>query len=82
MCGWATLSQRRQQHKQSFMYNINSGMASFYTQGLIPPLASEISDFPLRNNYRDISVPLNRTSIHRNLVFHQPLGYGIFLMIP
>ena len=24
-CGWATLSQRRQQHKLSFMYNVNSG---------------------------------------------------------
>ena len=61
-CGWASLSQRRQQHKLSFMYNLNSGMVPTYIQNLIPPLISEISDFPLRNN-RNISVPLNRTSI-------------------
>ena len=61
-CGWATLSQRRQQHKLSFMYNVNSGMVPSYIQDLIPPLVNEISDYPLRNN-RNISVPLNRTSI-------------------
>ena len=33
-----------------------------YIQDLIPPLVSEISDYPLRNN-SNISVPLNRTSI-------------------
>ena len=61
-CGWATLSQRRQQHKLSFMYNVNSGMVPSYIQDLIPPLVSEISDYPLRNN-RNISVPLNPTGI-------------------
>ena len=60
--GWATLSQRRQQHKLSLMYNINTGMVPSYTQDLIPPLVSEISDYPLRKN-RNISVPLNQTSI-------------------
>ena len=25
-CGWTTLSQRRQQHKLSFMFNVNTGM--------------------------------------------------------
>ena len=60
-CGWATLSQRRQQHKLSFMYNVNSGMVPSYIQDLIIPLVSEISDYPLRNN-RNISIPLNRTS--------------------
>ena len=61
-CGWATLSQRRHQHKLSFMYNVNTGMVPSYIQDLIPPLVSEISDYPLRNN-SNISVPLNRTSI-------------------
>ena len=61
-CGCATLSQRRQQHKLSFMYNVNSGMVPSYIQDLIPPLVNEISDYPLRKN-RNISVPLNRTSI-------------------
>ena len=62
------------------MYDVNSGMVPSYIQDLIPPLVGEISDYPLRNN-RNISVPLNRTSIYRNLVFHQPLGYGILLLI-
>ena len=25
-CGWLTLSQRRQQHKLSFIYNVNAGL--------------------------------------------------------
>ena len=62
-CGWATVLQRRQQqHKLSFMYNVNSGMVPSYKQDLITTLVSEISDYPLKNN-RNISVPLNRTSI-------------------
>ena len=61
-CGWATLSQRRQQHKLSFMYNENTGMVPPYIQDLIPPLVSEVSDYPLRNT-RNITVPYNRTSI-------------------
>ena len=31
-CGWATLSQRRHQHKLSFMYNVNTGMVPSYIQ--------------------------------------------------
>ena len=58
----ATLSQRRQQHKLSFMYNVNTGMVPPYIQDLIPPLVSEVSDYPLRNT-GDITVPYNRTSI-------------------
>ena len=48
-CGWATLLQRRQQHKLSFMYNVNTGMVPSYIQILIPPLVSEVSNDPLRN---------------------------------
>ena len=40
-CGWATLSQRRQQHKL-FMYNVNTGKVPPYIQDLIPPLVSEV----------------------------------------
>ena len=29
-CGWVTLSQTRQQHKHSFMYNVNTGMVPSY----------------------------------------------------
>ena len=31
-CGWATLSQKRRQHKLSFMYNVNTGMVPSYMQ--------------------------------------------------
>ena len=61
-CGWATLSQRRHQHKLSFIYNDNTSMVPSYNQDLIPPLVCEISDYPLGNN-SNISVPLNRTRI-------------------
>ena len=46
-CRWATLSQRRQQHKLSFMYYVNTGMVPSYILDLIPPLVSEVSDYPL-----------------------------------
>ena len=39
-CGWAILSQRRQQHKLSFMHNVNTGIVLSYIQDLIPPLVS------------------------------------------
>ena len=60
--GRLTLSQRRQQHKLSFMYNVISGLMPSYISELIPPLVSEISDYPLRNNMTS-SLPYNRTNI-------------------
>ena len=33
-----TLSQRRKQHKLSFMYNVNAGLVPSYISDLIPPL--------------------------------------------
>ena len=64
-CGWTALSERRQQHKLSFVYNLNTDMVSSYIQDLIYSLVIEISDYPLRNN-RNISVPLSRTFILQN----------------
>ena len=61
-CGWLTLSQRRKQHKLSFMYNVNADLVPSYISDLIPPLVNEISDYPFRNN-RNISLPYNRTNI-------------------
>ena len=61
-CGWLTLSQRRQQHKLSFVYDVNAGLVPSYISDLIPPLVNEFSDHPLRNN-RNISFPYNRTNI-------------------
>ena len=51
------------------MYNVNTPKVPAYIQDLIPPLVSEISDNPMRNN-RNISVPS-----HRNQVVRHPLGY-------
>ena len=61
-CGYATISQRRHQHKLSSMYNVNTGMVPAYIQDLILRLVNGISDNRLRNN-RNISVPLSRTCI-------------------
>ena len=61
-CGWTVLSKRRQQHKLSFMYKVNNGIVLSYIQDLTPPLVSEVSNYPLRNN-RNILKPFNRTSI-------------------
>ena len=44
------------------MYKVNNGIVPSYIHDLMPPLVSEISNYPLRNN-RNISVPFNRTSI-------------------
>ena len=60
-CGWTTLSKRLQQHDLSFMYKVNNNIVPSYID-LIPPLVSEISNYPLRIN-RNISVPFKRTSI-------------------
>ena len=58
-CGLTTLSQRRQQHKISFMYKVDIGSA-FIIQDLIPPLVCEISCFSLKNN-SNITVPFDRS---------------------
>ena len=44
------------------MHKVNNGIVPSYIQDLIPPLFSEMSNYPLGNN-RNISVPFNRTSI-------------------
>ena len=43
------------------MYKVNNGIVPSYIQDLIPPLVSEISNYPLKYN-RNISAPFNRTS--------------------
>ena len=60
-CEWLSLSQRRQQHKLSFMCNVDADLVPSYISDLIPPV-SKISNYPLRNN-RNISFPNNRTNI-------------------
>ena len=44
------------------MHNVNTGMVPSFIQDFIPPLVSEVSDYPLRNT-RNITVPYNQTSI-------------------
>ena len=46
-CGWLTPSQKRQHHKLSFVYNVIAGLVPSYISDLIPPLVSQISDYPL-----------------------------------
>ena len=72
------LSQRRHQHKLSFMYNVNVGLVPLYILDLIPPIVNEISDYPLRNS-RNISLPYNMTNISQNHVYFHPLDYGMAL---
>ena len=54
-----------------FMYKVNTEMHT----DLFPPLVSEVSDYPLRNN-RTIVVTYDQTSISQNLVFRHPSDYG------
>ena len=44
------------------MYNVNTGLVPSYIQDLIPPLVSEVYDYPMRNA-RNITVPYNLTCI-------------------
>ena len=61
-CGWTNLSVRRHQQKLHFMYKVNNGLVSSYITDLFPPLVSEISGYPLRNN-NNFSTPFTRTNI-------------------
>ena len=54
-CGWATLSQRRQQNKLSFMYNVNKGMVPSYIQDLIPPLYPHSTQAPNATNCHELT---------------------------
>ena len=44
-CEWTTLSQRRHQHKISFMHNVNTDIVPSYIHYLIPLLVSAILDY-------------------------------------
>ena len=78
--GLLTLSQRRKQHKHSFMYNVNAGLLQSYILDLIPPLVSEISDNPFRNK-KSISLPYKRINISQKscTVYFHLLDYGMTL---
>ena len=78
-CGWLTLSQRRQQNKHSFMYNVNAGLVPSYTSDLIPPLVSEISDYPLRNKQKTFLLLIIGLTFQRNHVYPHPFDYGMAL---
>ena len=49
-----------------------------YIQDVMPPLVSEVSEYPLRNT-RNITVTYNQTSISQKLVFRHPLVYATLL---
>ena len=63
-CGWVTMEERRKQQKFIFMYKSVNGLIPSYISELIPPLISEITDYPLRNQ-NNITVPFNRTETAR-----------------
>ena len=44
------------------MYKVNNGLVPSYITDLFPPLVSEISRYPLRNN-NNFSTPFTRTNI-------------------
>ena len=75
-CGWTTLSKRRQQHKLSFMYKVNNGIVPSYIHDLIPPLVSEISNYPLRIIIEIYRCPSIELVSHKNHVFLLPLDFG------
>ena len=50
------------------MYNVNADLVPSYISDSIPPLVSEISEYPLRNN-RNISLPYKRINIsHKSCI--------------
>ena len=63
-CGWVSLSERRKFQKLCFMYKCNNGQVPRYISDLIPPLVSEISNYPLRNR-ANLSSVRTRTEIFK-----------------
>ena len=61
-CGWVSLSERRKFQKLCLMYKCNDGQVPGYMSDLVPPLVSEISNYPLRNR-TNISSIRRRTEI-------------------
>ena len=77
-CGWTNLSVRRHQQKMYFMHKVNNGMVPTYIVDLIPPLVSEISGYPLRNNI--FSTPFTRTNNQKDHIYHHLSECGTTLM--
>ena len=67
-CDWVTLEGSRKQQKFIFMYKSVNGLVPSYIYELIPPLISEITDYPLRNQ-NNITVPLSRTETTKNIMY-------------
>jgi hypothetical protein len=57
--GWETLSSRRELHRASMMYKIETGKAPTYLQDLIPDPIEARTRYNLRNR-RDLQVPFAR----------------------
>ena len=63
-CGWTTLTNRRIQQKMTFMYKVSNQLVPSYISDIIPPLVSDVSNYPLRNS-SNYSVPYTRTEVSR-----------------
>ena len=61
------------------MPKINNGMVQTYIADLIPPLVSEISGYPIRNN-NNLTTPFTRTNFQQDHVYHQLSECGTTLM--
>lgn len=63
-CCWTPLSNRRKQHKLTFMFKATNGMVPSYITELIPPPVRDTTNYPLRNR-NNIVTPYTRTEIFR-----------------
>ena len=64
-CDWTTLTNRRIQQKMTFIYKLSNQLVPSYISDIMPPLVSEVSNYPLRNS-SNYSVPYTRTEVSRS----------------
>ena len=67
-CGWVSLSERRKFQKLSFMHKYKNGQVPGYISDLVPPLVSEISNYPLRNRTNISSIRTRKETFNRSCI--------------
>ena len=77
--GWELLSTRRQQHRASMMYKIQSGRAPTYLQDLVPSPIQARQRYNLRNN-ANLEVPFARLESYSQSFF--PASTRLWNSIP
>ena len=66
--GFQTLQARRTNRKLCMVYKIQNNLAPVYLNNLMPPMVSEMTQYPLRNA-NNISIPRCRLNIYKNSFF-------------